>query len=534
MFGVLRWDGERLVEVKLAPLPQAAPADLQRLNDHAVELAQAGLWKDAQATIAQARALDAQDATVAWNKVLIDLHAQALAEQVREGIYPLLTDQFYGDYPAALAVMRPYSMEQIWGPQSPLVVGTAAEGWDLELSDWISWTTNLALQAQPELAPAYFLRGWAANLRSPGDLAVLADVERAAKLDPVEPLFAQSVAYLKSEAPGATPVQPTKTTPPSTAKATSAPPATKAAPTPTDAEQWRVRTLLAGPGEPGRLYVLLVDELSGVSPAERARFLISDDYGQGWSPFPGGLPAGGCVRNVNLDYATPDALYASTCKGLYRWSGSEWALVSPQETGMVAVVYGNPKVVWATDPFATGGAVIRSDDGGATWTPASSGLVHFNGVANLGIDPRDANTLYAVIWPKYAGSYLRRGTAGGQWQTMPTPLNNSQIEIGITIDGATGSLYVTAYSPDGTWELWRTLNPSIPDVNGVQWELVHDFGGDVAWATLLASGWSPQGLALYALLTPWLDKPSGTIGDPVLHRSLDGGLTWAPFFDAYP
>jgi hypothetical protein len=192
---------------------------------------------------------------------------------------------------------------------------------------------------------------------------------------------------------------------------------------------------------------------------------------------------------------------------------------------MVAVVYGQPQIMWATGAFGDGG-VYRSQDGGATWEPAGYGLVSFNGVANIGIDPRDANTLYAVIWPKYAGSYLRRGTAAGQWQVMPTPLNNIQIDTGITIDGATGALYVAAFASN--WQVWRTMNPREPDMNAVRWELVHDFGPDVAWASLLASGWSPQGLALYANLSPWLDKATGSTGSPVLHRSRDGGRTWDP------
>ncbi|TKJ28098.1 MAG: hypothetical protein CEE40_12445 [Chloroflexi bacterium B3_Chlor] len=288
-----------------------------------------------------------------------------------------------------------------------------------------------------------------------------------------------------------------------------------------------MRTLLAGPGEPGRLYALIGDLPAGFDGARTPWFLISDDYGENWSDFPGGLPAQECVRNVNLDYATPDALYASTCQGLYRWSGSEWTLIAPQETRMVAVVYGKPEVIWAANFRPRAGAVIRSSDGGASWTAAADGLVHFNGVANVAIDPRDSNALYGVIMPKYAGSYLRRGTGGGQWKTMPTPLDNSQIGVGMTIDGANGALYVVVKVP--SHQLWRSINPNMPDVDEVQWELVHDFGRDVQ-VELLASGWSPGGLALYANLSPldWQDASYALVGDPVLHRSLDGGRTWTP------
>ena len=157
----------------------------------------------------------------------------------------------------------------------------------------------------------------------------------------------------------------------------------------------------------------------------------------------------------------------------------------------------------------------------------SAGLTTFGGMANLGIDPRDNSTLYGIIRPKYAGSYLRRGTPDGRWQTMPTPRDNATIETGMTINGAIGALYVTTQvAPVG---LWRSRNPNTTDVVDVQWELVHDFGPD-AQVSLLASGWGPQGLAIYANIRPLTPLAGGgaTVGNPVLYRSLDSGQTWEP------
>ena len=254
------------------------------------------------------------------------------------------------------------------------------------------------------------------------------------------------------------------------------------------------------------------------------RFVFSDYAGATWSPFPAGLPAGpDCLHNINLDYATADALYASTCQGLKRLSGNNWIAVSSQETWAVAVVYKQPSILWAISTPEKGGVVVRSKDAGATWIPADNGLGNFSGVANLAVDPHDANTLYAIINPKYAGSYLRRGNANGQWQTMHTPLNDNVIETGMTIDGASGALYLTtaeySASTQGHWQMWRSLNPSAPDLNAVKWELVHDFGAGPR-VVLLASGTRPQGLELYAQFLP-LD------GDAYVQRSLDGGQTWA-------
>lgn len=293
-----------------------------------------------------------------------------------------------------------------------------------------------------------------------------------------------------------------------------------ASPIPTGIESrvhWEVRTLLNGPGQPGRLYVLLVDSLADLATTPHARFLYSVDFGKTWTEFAGGLPvAPECLNDVNLDYGSRDALYASTCQGLYRWLDGRWILVSRQQTLKVAIVYGNPKSMWAIAPSIESPAIL-SGEGGVTWQPASAGLVHFNGLANLAIDPRDARTLYAIIAPKYAGSYLRRQFVGGDWTTMPTPLNDAVIDTGMTIDGATGSLYVSV-SNNGHWQVMRTLNPTAVDVKAVSWEFVSDFANQAS-VTVLGSGESPQGLALYVRLrSPEMDS--------VVERSLDGGRTW--------
>jgi hypothetical protein len=342
-----------------------------------------------------------------------------------------------------------------------------------------------------------------------------------------------------TQAPSATPAESTATEAPS-ATATSMPkptlsptplptrtPSPTLTPTPSPtaiASWWEVSSLLVGPGNPGRLYALQRKAGGAEIDSAEVRLLMSDDDGQTWSPFPGELPAKECLHNVDMDYAQIDALYASTCSGLYRWSGSGWDLVSPQETALVAVVYGQPQVLWAVQAPDKGHVVIRSDDGGVTWTPADTGLVSFNGVATLGIDPTDANREYAVIWPKYAGSYLRRGNGSGLWETMPTPNSNMVIDPSMAIDGATGNLYVvTSLTP---YQLWRSRNPGA-DLTAILWDLLHDFGPDV-WVHLLAAGPGPTGPTLYANITCIRQLGGGFIdvGPALLQRSLDAGQTW--------
>ena len=198
-YSVLRWDGSKLAAVKLETLSDTAPAYLRRLNNQAVTLAQAGLWKDAQVAIAQADALKSADQAVRWNAALIKLTGDQFAKQAGNGPFPLLGTVFYGDYTAALDVMRPYTPEQLFTVPSSIISGTVAVGWEPSVTHWITETTTTALAAQPDLAAAYFVRGWGLNLLHSGSAEALADVAKAAQLAPNETLFSQSLAYLRKK-----------------------------------------------------------------------------------------------------------------------------------------------------------------------------------------------------------------------------------------------------------------------------------------------------------------------------------------------
>jgi hypothetical protein len=205
-FRVQRWDGQKMQDVDLQPLPADAPAELRRLSDLAVAQANAGLWKDALATAGQLRGQAAGSPAAAWNAGLIELIGAGRAEQASSGAYPLLDHLFDGDYAAALDVLRPHPPAELFSADTPLVKGTMAEGWEQPLTDQITQTAGLLIDSPvPDLAPAktlaaaHFLRGWALHLTAPASPAALTDVERAAQLDPAEPLYAASAEYLRAQ-----------------------------------------------------------------------------------------------------------------------------------------------------------------------------------------------------------------------------------------------------------------------------------------------------------------------------------------------
>jgi hypothetical protein len=141
------------------------------------------------------------DPVFSWNLAYIRLNAEAKqAEAEGESpAYPLLDHLFFGDFEAAVDILRDAGADAVFIPDTPLVVGTVAEGWEPTLADWITTTVDSALVVQPELAPAYFLRGWAVYLATQDEAAALPDVEKAAELAPDDVLYTKSVDFLGGE-----------------------------------------------------------------------------------------------------------------------------------------------------------------------------------------------------------------------------------------------------------------------------------------------------------------------------------------------
>ncbi|MDQ4075961.1 MAG: hypothetical protein M3220_06910 [Chloroflexota bacterium] len=287
-------------------------------------------------------------------------------------------------------------------------------------------------------------------------------------------------------------------------------------PSPQASTTWEVESLVVGADAPNRLYALEVAVPGNTSK----RLMVSDDLGTSWRPFNGPLPVEAtCLWRLSMDYAAPGALYATTCQGLYRWTGNAWTKLSSEKLLDIAIAYRQPQVVWGARAAAPGeeGGVLRSTDGGKTWEVVTSNAYY----STLGLDPRDNDMLYAVTqyrgngWPS-----LRRGDGSGEWENLPS-LDGLQVNNGITIDGQSGDLYVTTTAV-GPVALWRSTNPRAENVDEVRWQKVHDFGPGLN-VKLLASKRSNQGLTLFASFDPLDDQSPAQ-----LHRSHDGGQSWQP------
>ena len=89
-----------------------------------------------------------------------------------------------------------YGPDEIFTLETPLIIGTTAEGSTELLADWITRTATLALSVQPELAPAHYLRGWASYLTTEDPEIALQEVDVAAAMAQDDPFYQENVAYL--------------------------------------------------------------------------------------------------------------------------------------------------------------------------------------------------------------------------------------------------------------------------------------------------------------------------------------------------
>lgn len=207
-FSVYTWLGDQMMPVEISALMMGQRGTApDEANSRAVQLAQAGLWPDALAAIQEAVALAGDDdpptptGSLRWNAALIQLHHDAQLAYLQSSPYPLLSNVFYGDYAAAVDLMRSLPVEQIFSPDTPLVVGTEAEAWQAELSSYLVQSASAALEVMPDLAPAYFMRAWGAYLADPASPQIAADLAAAAQLAPDDALYAAAAQAFPAAKP---------------------------------------------------------------------------------------------------------------------------------------------------------------------------------------------------------------------------------------------------------------------------------------------------------------------------------------------
>ncbi len=243
---------------------------------------------------------------------------------------------------------------------------------------------------------------------------------------------------------------------------------------------------------PGGLLSLLADQDALLAGADGAGVLRSDDGGRSWSPRNGHLDAAP-IGAVAVAPSAPGTVYAltggfaKTTDGGQTWSLDAFA-PSAAAFGGLAVDPTDSRIVYASD--ATAG-VIRSGDGGTTWSPPSA-TGRF--VTSIAVSPAVPSTVYMADGQPW------KSTDGGEtWIPIHDGIGDG-VDFVVVDPTAADTLYAT------NGEIYRSDNA------GDQWELA-----------------TAQSLGYVTALVPDPAHP-GTIyaiAFSDLYKSEDRGKTWS-------
>ena len=268
-----------------------------------------------------------------------------------------------------------------------------------------------------------------------------------------------------------------------------------------------IRGLAIDPVNPSTLYAAT---LRGV--------FRSDDGGCEWIETNAGLPIVNdtffYTNGVVVDPTDPSILYlGSDASGLYKsvdagasWNPSNNGVLYPR-AGAPAIDPTNPShLLMTNDLFISDvgggtGTILESDDGGASWHPASATLP--NGFySTVAFDPQQPTTVWAA---SFGLGVFRSDDAGDTW--VPSSHGLVDLRVGPLLVGP-GQRLLAGTRSDGVWR---------SDDRGATWSPSRE-GLSIAPPIMLGFAASqPSALYLSSLI-----NPAG------FARSADGGLTWSP------
>lgn len=177
--------------------------------------------------------------------------------------------------------------------------------------------------------------------------------------------------------------------------------------------------MIVEPGKPDTIYA---GACSGIYK--------SDNGGAKWSRLKNGLPKEARrTRALHMDPSDPATLYAGTTKGLFvtRDAGRSWKqLISGVVVNAVVVHPHRPSVILVGSDDA---GILRSNDGGATFSPSNRGFVHRQ-IGALEPDPRRAHVYYAsVVLDRDFGGFFTLKGRSWKWSAFNNGLEGSADSI---------------------------------------------------------------------------------------------------------
>jgi len=215
-----------------------------------------------------------------------------------------------------------------------------------------------------------------------------------------------------------------------------------------------VMALVRHPSDPSILY-------AGMAQGGVYR---SVNGGQSWTPINNGLNRID-VRSLAIDPSTPSTLYVGTTWGVFKStnSGASWFRPTTElpfsYVQDLVIDRANPATVYAGIPNE---GVLKTTDGGVTWTAVNTGLGNSLYIQSLVMSPADPQVLYVGTMN---GAIFKTTNGGASWAPARTGVPESVLYIySLAIDpqapdtvyaGSTHGLYKTT-NGGGSWALSST------------------------------------------------------------------------------
>lgn len=227
-----------------------------------------------------------------------------------------------------------------------------------------------------------------------------------------------------------------------------------------------VTQIATDPLHPGTVYAL-----SGESWDTANKILRSTDGGATWTNV---APLSwNKVTGIALAHTASNIVYATTTSGVFKSSnyGSDWHLINSNSAGAaVAVSPADAGTVYiATYKMVDGentAVILRTFDGGSTWTDETYGLLNYPPIDQLVVAPSAPHILIAKPFNMANGPLFKSTDFGRTW----SQIGGSQlVSTGwVTVDPKSSSvIYLGTFSP-GAWKSTDGGASWLPIANGLQ------------------------------------------------------------------
>ncbi len=281
-----------------------------------------------------------------------------------------------------------------------------------------------------------------------------------------------------------------------------------------------------------------------------------------------GPDGGAIVQSLAIDPQSSSILYAGTDNGIFRssdggatWKGSNSGLPATFGAGLpflpsinaIAVDPGNPTTLYTGTGGAFFGTVFRSTDSGRTWKSLADKLPPFAYVNAVVVDPAIPSTIYAGMSPS---GVVKSADGGGTWTVVNAGLLNGEIQ-GLVIDPQ-ASLTLYAATRLGVYKTvngganWVPVNagmsklivlalavaPSAPStlyasaVNPPVGGIFRTTDGGASWVELRNPGTNETVVSL--AVDPTSTAVVYASGLRGVFKSVDSGASWSPMNAGLP